>query len=61
MTLFIAKLPKPPIYLESLTTVSTWLERVALIALLMHNPLFLVVISPKIPLYLREQVKGEIP
>ena len=42
------------------TTVSTWLERVVLIASLSSNPLFLVVTSPTIPLYLREQVKAEI-
>lgn len=44
----------------SSATVSTWLERVVLIASLSSNPLFLVVTSPTIPLYLREQVKAEI-
>ncbi|MFV0497011.1 MAG: site-specific DNA-methyltransferase [Candidatus Fimivivens sp.] len=40
---------------------SSWLERVVLIALLSTNPLFLVVISPRNSLNLREQVNGKTP
>ena len=43
------------------TTVSTWLERVMLIAIFEPQPLLLLVISPRNHLYFEEQVHGKIP
>ena len=43
------------------TTVSTWLERLMLIAIFMPQSLLLLVISPRGHLYLQEQVQAKIP